>query len=47
MGVYDHRRAVRILSVILAIAVVASIVHYTDNYVNYQDYPQARTLPNP
>jgi hypothetical protein len=47
MSVYDHRRAVRILGVILAIAVVASIVHYTDNYVNYQDYPQARTLPNP
>jgi hypothetical protein len=38
---------VRILSVILAVAVVVSIVHYTDNYVNYHDYPQSRTLPNP
>lgn len=47
MSVYDHRRAVRILSVILAVAVAVSIIHYTDNYVNYHDYPQSRTLPNP
>jgi hypothetical protein len=44
---YEHRRAVRILSGILAVAVVVSIVHYTDNYVNYHDFPQSRTLPNP
>jgi hypothetical protein len=44
---YDHRRAVRILSWIFAFAVVVSIVHYTDNYVNYQDYPQPRKAPNP
>ena len=47
MSFYDHRRAVRILSVIFAVAVVVSIIHYTDNYVNYHDYPQSRTLPNP
>jgi hypothetical protein len=47
MSHYDHRQAVRILSLILGFAVVASIIHYTDNYVNYHDYPQARTLPNP
>lgn len=47
MGSYDHRRAVRILGVILAVAVVVSVVHYTDNYVNYVDYPQARSGPNP
>ena len=47
MSRYDHRRAVRILTLIVGAAVVASIVHYTDNYVNYHDYPQARTLPNP
>jgi hypothetical protein len=47
MSFYDHRRAVRILSVIFAVAVVVSIVHYTDNYVNYHDYPQPRTAPNP
>ena len=38
---YEHRRAVRILTVILAVAVVVSIVHYTDNYVNFRDYPPA------
>jgi hypothetical protein len=42
MGFYDHRRAVRILSVIFAVAVVVSIIHYTDNYVNFNDYPQSR-----
>jgi hypothetical protein len=47
MGVYDHRRAVRSLGVIFAIAVAVSIVHYTDNYVNYHDYPQSKSLPNP
>jgi hypothetical protein len=47
MSFYDHRRAVRILSVILALAVVVSIVHYTDNYLNYDDYPQPRSAPNP
>ena len=43
----EHRRAVRVLSWIFAVAVVVSIIHYTDNYVNYHDYPQSRTLPNP
>jgi hypothetical protein len=47
MSFYDHRRAVRILGWIFAVAVMVSIVHYTDNYVNYDDYPQARTVPNP
>ena len=47
MSSYEHRRAVRILGWILAVAVVVSIVHYTDNYVNYHDYPQSSTVPNP
>ena len=47
MTMYDHRRAVRILSWIFAVAVVVSIVHYTDNYVNYDDYPEPRSGPNP
>jgi hypothetical protein len=47
MSFYEHRRAVRILSAIFAVAVVVSVIHYTDNYVNYNDYPQARTVPNP
>jgi hypothetical protein len=47
MSVYIHRRAVRILSVIFAVAVVVSIVHYTDNYVNFHDYPPApRAVPS-
>ncbi len=29
-----------------AVAVAVSIVHYTDNYVNYHDYPQPNTLSN-
>ena len=43
MTTYDHRRAVRILSWIFGSAVVISIAHYTDNYVNWDDYPE----PNP
>ena len=34
----------RILTAILAAAVVVSVVHYTDNWVNYHDYPQPDTL---
>jgi hypothetical protein len=29
------------LFVLLTVAVAVSVVHYTDNYVNYADYPQA------
>ena len=47
MRPYDHPRAVRALGWILAVAVVVSLVHYTDNYVNYDDFPQATTGPNP
>jgi hypothetical protein len=45
---YEHARAVRILTGIFAVAVVVSVVHYTDNSVNFNDYPQPRavTLPN-
>jgi hypothetical protein len=39
-----HPRAVRVLGTIFAVAVVVSIVHYTDNYVNYDDYPQSENL---
>ena len=37
----------RVLTVIFAVAVLVSIVHYTDNYVNYADYPEPRSGPNP
>ncbi len=33
-------RATRTLLALLAVAFVVSVVHYTDNYVNYADYPQ-------
>lgn len=35
------QRGLRTLLVLLAIAIAVSVVHYTDNYVNYADYPQA------
>lgn len=44
MAVRDkYHRARRLLLVLLAIAFVVSVVHYVDNYVNYDDYP----LPGP
>jgi hypothetical protein len=46
-GAYDHRRAVRVLTALLGLAVLVSIVHYTDNYVNYDDYPQPTSGPAP
>jgi hypothetical protein len=39
-------KARRILPVIFWTAVVVSIVHYTDNYANYSDYPHG-TGPEP
>jgi hypothetical protein len=47
VSAYDHPRAVRGLTFVFAFAVVVSIVHYTDNYVNYADYPPPRSAPNP
>ena len=41
MSLYEHRRAVRILSWIFAVAVVVSIIHYTDNYVSFPSPRQA------
>lgn len=39
--------ATRLLTGLLAFAVAVSVVHYTDNFVNYDAYPQSGTLPNP
>lgn len=36
----SHARATRLLLVLLGVAFAVSVVHYTDNYVNYDDYPQ-------
>jgi hypothetical protein len=35
-----YQRATRILLWLFGVAFVVSVVHYTDNYVNYDDYPQ-------
>lgn len=46
MSCDDHGRAVRVVSAIFAFAVAVSLVHYTDNYLNFGDYPPAsRTVP--
>ena len=42
-----HRRALSILTWTFLLAVVVSVVHYTDNYVNYDDFPLSETVPNP
>lgn len=38
---------IRALTAILAAAVAVSIVHYADNYLNYADFPEATSVPNP
>ncbi|WP_182379115.1 hypothetical protein [Nocardioides sp. WS12] len=35
----SYLRATRVLGWLLGIAVLVSVVHYVDNYVNYDDYP--------
>jgi hypothetical protein len=45
-----RRDVLRPLLVLMAVAFVVSVVHYSDNTVNYADYPQAEpgsVLPNP
>lgn len=45
MASAQHRRAADVLNVLLAIAVASSIVHYTDNYLAFDRYPQSGTGP--
>ena len=40
-------RADRIIATIVLVAIAVSIVHYTDNYTLYEEYPTSDTLPNP
>ena len=42
-----HRRELRLLQVLLGLAVLASIVHYVDNFLNYADYPEPTSGPAP
>jgi len=46
----EPRRAERAHTVLIAIlgtAFLVSIVHYTDNYLGYEHYPQLESGPNP
>jgi hypothetical protein len=43
----DRARATRLLIGLLGFAFVVSVVHYVDNYVNYDDYPQGGIGPVP
>ncbi|KRC52733.1 MULTISPECIES: hypothetical protein [unclassified Nocardioides] len=46
----SYLRATRVLCWLLGIALVVSVVHYVDNYVNYDDYPlpaDDATIPAP
>lgn len=40
-------RGRRVLSVLFPLAVVVSVVHYTDNFLAYDLYPQSEVLPDP
>jgi len=42
-----HVRATRVLTILFAAAFVVSVIHYTDNTVNYADYPRSHSIPNP
>jgi hypothetical protein len=44
-----NQRGLRLLIVLMAVAFVVSVVHYTDNTVNYADYPQGEPggVPSP
>jgi hypothetical protein len=47
MDGYDHGRAVRTLGIVLAVAVAASVVHYTDNAANFEDFtPPPDAIPS-
>ena len=40
-------REIRVAGLLLAVAVVVSIVHYVDNTVDYDAYPQPTSGPAP
>lgn len=40
-------RADRLIVAVVLLAIAVSIVHYTDNYTLYEEYPLADNLPNP
>lgn len=42
-----YERGWRVLSVLFPLAVAVSVVHYTDNFLAYDRYPQSEDLPDP
>src|SRR5687767_2722560 len=40
-------RADRLITAVVLLAIAVSIVHYTDNYTLYEEYPVSDTIPNP
>lgn len=46
LGASHDAQVVR-LGILLAVAFVISLVHYTDNVVNIADYPRTSSIPNP
>jgi hypothetical protein len=44
---HHHRDPVRILRVLLGVAIAVSVVHYVDNVVNYDAYPDPSSGPAP
>ena len=42
-----REKALRILTGLLAVAVTVSVVHYVDNVLNYDDYPQPTSGTGP
>jgi hypothetical protein len=40
-------KALQMLGVLLVVAVAVSVIHYVDNVVNYDDYPQPTSGPAP
>jgi len=43
----DHRRRLRLLTALMTAAIVISVVHYLDNYLNYASFPTSDGVPAP
>ena len=39
MATADRRKELRLLTWLLAVAIAVSVIHYADNYFNYEDFP--------
>jgi len=37
----------RISTIVVLVAIAVSVIHYLDNYTQYEEYPQSDTVPNP